>query len=107
MNKSKRTGTGFEVLCVSYLRDHGFPWAERRAQEGVNDRGDVSGIPGVVIECKAEKAIDLAGYMGELKVEMANAKVDTGFVVVKRRMHSVDQAYAVLPFEQMVRLIGP
>ena len=43
-NPSIRKGTGFEVAVVDYLKAHGFPHAERRAQRGVNDAGDISGV---------------------------------------------------------------
>jgi hypothetical protein len=106
-NPSKRKGTGFEVDVVGYLREHGFPYAERRAMEGTNDRGDVGGIPGVVIECKATNTINLGQQMGELEVEQANAGVPIGLLVIKRRLRSVAQAYCVMSLEQGVRLIGP
>jgi Holliday junction resolvase len=105
VNASKRKGTAFESLVVGYLSDNGFDYAERRALAGTLDRGDIAGIPGVMIECKAEKAIDLAGYMDEVEVETANAEAQIGVAVVKRRNRPVDQAYVVMPLRQFVRLI--
>ena len=49
-NKNKKAGTAWETLLCEYAREHGYPYAERRAQGGKNDRGDIAGIPGVVIE---------------------------------------------------------
>jgi Holliday junction resolvase-like predicted endonuclease len=50
MSHSKRVGTAAESLVVDFLQRHGFRYAERRALRGVNDCGDVTGIPGVVGE---------------------------------------------------------
>jgi Holliday junction resolvase len=104
-NPSKRKGTSHEVAVVEFLKANGFEWAERRALAGVNDRGDIAGIPGVVIECKNEARIDLAGYVDELEVEKRNAGVTTGFVVVKRRNKSIERAYVVCELRDLPDLI--
>lgn len=82
------------------------PYAERRALAGVNDRGDLAGVPGVMIECKAEKAIDLAGYMDEVKVQTVNSCAQLGVAVVKRRNRSVGDAYAVMPLSALTELLA-
>lgn len=105
MSASKRKGTAFERDVVDYLTGNGFPHAERRALEGVNDRGDVAGIPGVVLEAKNHKTIDLGGFMVELEREQKRAAAELGLLVVKRRMHNVARAYAVMPFEQAVAML--
>lgn len=104
-NPSKRKGSAFERDVVDYLKVNGFPWAERRALEGVNDRGDVAGIPGVVLEVKACKQIDLAGFMGEAEREAANAGVSIFAVIAKRRMKPTSEAYAVMPLRLLVELL--
>lgn len=105
MNPSKRKGTAWESAVVDLLRRSGFPYAERRALSGPNDRGDVSGVPGVVIEAKAEKRIDLAGYMDEVRLEKANANASVGVAVVKRRNHGTERAYVVLELADFLELI--
>jgi hypothetical protein len=90
---------------VEYLQRVGFPYAERRALSGVNDKGDVAGIPGVMIECKAERVIDLARYMNEVATEKANAGAQVGVAVIKRRNHGVDRAYVVLELCDFVEMI--
>ena len=45
MSKAKAKGTAAETALVKYLRDHGFPGAERRAMTGEFDQGDVTGTP--------------------------------------------------------------
>jgi hypothetical protein len=85
MTASKDKGTRFESSIVDLFRDTGWPHVERRALRGKNDGGDIAGLPGVVIECKAAARVDLSGWLGELAAEVANAKADMGAVVFKRR----------------------
>jgi hypothetical protein len=85
-NPSRRKGTEAEVAIRDYLRAHGYPHAERLAQGGSKDRGDLTGIdPRVVIEIKNHGALDLAGWLREVEVEVANAGADVGMVWHKRR----------------------
>lgn len=51
-NRSKQRGTAAESAVVGFLR-RWWPYAERRALRGVNDLGDIAGVPGVVIEVKS------------------------------------------------------
>jgi hypothetical protein len=96
---------------VHYLRANGWPAAERRRLAGVADQGDVGGIPGLVLEVKAEKRIVLSSYMDELAAEIQNAGMAYGYphigaAVVKRRgTLDAGEWYAVLPFREYVRLI--
>jgi hypothetical protein len=47
---------------------------------------------------KAEKQIDLPGYLRELETEMANGRAWTGAVIIKRHgSEDVDDWYAVMP----------
>jgi hypothetical protein len=85
MNAARRKGTTWETAIVDYLQDNGWPYAERRALNGNNDRGDVAGIPGIVIEAKNAKTINLAGWLDEATVEAANDHADLGAVWFKRR----------------------
>lgn len=105
MSKSKQKGTAMERRVVEYLRDQGFIYAERRALEGKNDRGDISGIPGVVIEVKNEKSFDLARYIDETEAEKANAGASVGFAVFPRRSHYIGKAYALCTLDQMIELL--
>ena len=105
-NPSKQKGTAWESAVVAYLNDHGFPYAERRALSGSSDRGDVAGIPGVVIECKAERQITLAGYMDEVAVEITNAGASVGVAIVKRRNRGVSDGYAVMTVATLAALLA-
>ena len=105
MNRSKAKGTRFESDVVAYLREHGFRYAERRALAGNADRGDIAGVPGVAIECKAVQRIELATFVDESQREAANAGAGLGVTVVKRRQKSTGDAYVVMPLSAFVALI--
>lgn len=105
MSRSRAKGTRWESECVTYLREHGHPYVERRAMRGRADCGDIA-MPGVVLECKAERQITLAAYMDEVEVEKRNAGVPLGFAIVKRRNHGVARAYFVCELAQGARLLS-
>ena len=94
----KRKGSAAELAVAKWLRKLGWIHAERSRAGWQYDRGDIDGMPGVCIEVKAEKKIDIPGYLRELEVEMENAKAWTGTVIIKRRgSTNVDDWYAVMP----------
>jgi hypothetical protein len=108
----KRKGSAAELAVAKWLRKLGWIHAERSRAGWTDDRGDIEGMPGVCIEVKAEKKIDIPGYLRELEVEIANAQAWTGTVIVKRRgSMNVDDWYAVMPAkiwgELMVMLDQP
>ena len=103
---NKVKGNIAERAVVTYLRDRGFIHAERSRSGWTDDRGDIDGLPGVCIEVKNEKRINLAGYMAELERETLAAHADTGVCVVKRRGTSdVAEWYAVMPMSMWVTLM--
>ena len=81
-------------------------WARKQASATmeVGDRVRIDGVPGVAIECKAVRAMDLAGWMTEAKREAENAGGKLAVVVAKRRMASVSRAYVVMELEQWCQL---
>ena len=94
----KRKGSAAELAVAKWLRRLGWIHAERSRAGWQDDRGDIDGMPGVCIEVKAEKKIDIPGYLRELEVEIENAKAWTGTVIIKRRgSTNVDDWYAVMP----------
>jgi hypothetical protein len=94
----KRKGSSAELAVAKWLNKLGWTQAERSRAGWTDDRGDIDGMPGVCIEVKNEKRIDLPGYLRELAVEMENAKAWTGSVIVKRRGSTdVNDWYAVMP----------
>lgn len=103
---SKQKGSAHERAVVDYLKTHGWKHAERRLAGDKNDRGDIAGVPGIVLECKNEKRIDLAQYMRELEIEVANDKADAGAAIVKKRgTTDVADYYAVMPVYMLVFLL--
>lgn len=95
---SKRKGSQYERDVVAFLREYGWPSAERAYGAGRQD--DVGDIDGVffTVECKAEKSIDLPGYLRELEREMKAAGNEMGVVLVKRRgAANAAESYAVMP----------
>ena len=96
MSTARRTGTAYETVVVAYLTAHGFPHAERRAMNGNADRGDIAGVGGWAVECKAVRALDLAGWATEATREAANAHSPWWAVIIKRRGRSVAESYVVV-----------
>lgn len=109
MSASRRAGARFEQQVADYLAANGFPYAERRHSNGAKDRGDIAGVPGWALEVKAERAMDLAGYMAEASVEADHAGTRWFAAIVKRRRKPTAEAYVVLPlrlFAEMLREDG-
>ena len=84
-NPNKTKGSSAERAVVEHLRATGWPHAERRLAGSSKDRGDVAGVPGVVIEVKNCARQDLAGWLAEAETERANDRADYGVVWHKRR----------------------
>ena len=107
MSAAKRKGTAAESAVVAYLRDRGAVHAERRALHGANDRGDVTGIPGVCIEVKNHQHIDLAAFVDEAQRESWNGPVpEVGAAWIKRRgKGSPGDWYVAMTGEQFVTLL--
>lgn len=102
---SKRKGTTFEVAIRDHLDQRGIA-AFRVAPAGARDEGDIR-VPGwdAILECKATRAIDLAGALDEARVEAMNAKERYGIAVIKRRNHHVSHAYVVMALEDFIDLM--
>lgn len=105
MSRSKQKGTAWETAVVRYLQDFS-PVVERRALHGGKDKGDVAGIPGVVIECKNEKTLTLAAYVDEAVAEGDNADADVAAAWIHRRgKASPADGYVVMTGTQFVSLL--
>lgn len=99
MTAAKKKGTAAEREVVNYLRNW-WPAAERRALSGNKDKGDVAGIPGVVVEVKAAQRPMLAAWERETLTEQKNAGAELCMLVVKRPYKPVAQWDAYLPVKQ-------
>ena len=105
MNPSKQKGTAFERQIADYLRTY-WPYADRAPLTGNKDRGDISGTPGLVWECKNAKTIKLSEWLQEAQIEAENAEADHGILVVKRRGTTAPGSqYAIVELEQLVDLL--
>lgn len=100
VNKSKAKGTSTETLVVNYLRENGWPYAERRALSGNLDKGDVSGMPGLAVEVKyGNGTLKIGPWLTETGIERLNAGADHGILVVKpfgMGERNVGKFYAVM-----------
>ena len=106
MTASKRKGTAWETTVVEHLRTRGVPHAERRALGGSKDRGDIAGIPGVVLELKSAARHELAAWVDEAEAERVNDRADVAAVWVKRRGKSSPAAgFVILTGDGLLRLL--
>jgi Holliday junction resolvase len=113
VTRPRRAGTAWETAVVRFLRDRGFP-ADRSPLRGARDEGDITGIPGWVVECKAQRTWNLAVWCDEAAREADNAAARAGTwrrwaVVVKRFRRGVGDAYVVVDldtFAELLRLAG-
>jgi hypothetical protein len=105
-NPSKKKGSAFEVAVVAYLRENGFPFAERRALRGTKDAGDVSGITGWILEVKNHAKLDIGNWSTEAAKEASNDGCSRWAVVHKRRQHSTAEAFVTLPLRLFAQLLA-
>lgn len=82
---ARQAGTKWETAIVEALRLAGWDACERRRLSGKRDRGDIAGVPGVVIEAKNTARIDLAGAVDQANIERENADAEHGVAWIKRR----------------------
>jgi hypothetical protein len=82
-NPSKSRGDRAERDAVAWLRANGHPHAERIRAGWQDDRGDIDGIPGLVIEVKSARTPRWQEWLDELDVEMVNAGCSDGIVLWK------------------------
>lgn len=97
-----------ETALVKFLTSHGFPYAERRALHGTEDKGDITGTVGLAWEVKNHKTYAIGAWLRELAVEKLNAKADHGFLIIKPNRIGVDSVgdwWAVMPVADLVDLV--
>jgi len=107
LSKAKQKGTLAETAVADYLRQT-FPAVERRALAGVNDKGDVAGVPNCVIEVKNQRSYKIHEWMKETETERINAEVDLGILVIKPvgiGVSRVSDWWAVVSLETITRLV--
>jgi hypothetical protein len=104
--KNNDKGKEWERAIVRYLKEHGFPLAERKLAGKIDDRADIGGIPPCFsIQCKNWTRIDLSAMVADAMRGMTNSGADFGVMVQKRARRGTGQAYTVMPFEVFVQLM--
>lgn len=89
--RSKDIGTRAETSVVRYLRDNGFPGADRQPLRGRADTGDVDITAGIIAEVKAGQqaarasANQIRRWLFETDTERLRAGADIGVLVVYQR----------------------
>ena len=100
MSRARDVGTATERAVVAFLRENGWPHAERRALAGAHDLGDVVGCVGLAIEVKGGRAAEVASdgqilaWLMETEAERLNAGADIGILVTKRTSYGPARAGA-------------
>ena len=91
-NPPKAKGTRAETLVVRWLRENGFPHAERAPLKGNKDAGDINVTAGLIAEVKNVNLTtgfpadgQLTKWMAETEAEIKNAEAELGYLVVKRK----------------------
>jgi hypothetical protein len=108
---ARKAGTAWESEIVAGLIRAGWPHAERRRLAGARDRGDIAGIPGVVIEAKNTNRLELAIAVDEANEEAANDGggvfgVSHGVAWIKRKgKTSAEEGYVVMDGKTFARLL--
>lgn len=119
MTKANRDrGVVTERALAKFLREHGFPHAERAVKTGVTtidrkvvDPGDITGTPGLVWQAKALKPLtraenEVPAWMLETEEQRAGANADLGVLVVRRDQRVAEQWFAFVPLVDLYRLRG-
>jgi hypothetical protein len=115
-NRPRKIGTATETAVVRFLRDNGWPHAERRSLKGTADQGDITGTPGLVWEVKGGEAartasdLKIAAWLEETDTERVNAGADAGVLVVQRRRVGAANAgrwWAVVRLGDVLALSDP
>lgn len=116
MSKQKQKGTAFESAIVEYLQNQLCDETiERRALNGTEDRGDISGVTfcglRMVLECKNEARMRLAEYIREAETEAKNDGAFYYAVIHKKRgvgistLQTVGQQYVTMPLYVLKNMV--
>lgn len=108
MGYANDKGYAAEAAVVKFLRDNGFPHAERRVAGASADRGDITGLPALCVEVKAAARYEIGGWLVETTTEAGNARANHGLLVVKPKgvgYTRVGDWWAVMRLADMTRLL--
>ncbi|MET8648480.1 hypothetical protein [Nocardia aurea] len=111
-NRNKVKGDRFEREHRDFCRENGFPAAERTKAGYERDGGDthldaVIGMsPGVISQSKNWAGTNWRAWFADLAEQVANARAEVGFLVVKRRgIGDPGQQLAVMPVREFLVLL--
>jgi hypothetical protein len=79
-------GREAENFAVSFLKERGWPYMERKRLRGAKDEGDLTGAPGLMFEIKylgARVSPRMAAWMKQVQVQTEHANADFGVLIVK------------------------
>lgn len=94
--KHNAVGKQTEQMAARWLRDNGFPHAERTVRTGyrtasrdVADAGDIDGTPGLAWQVKSLRPAtraerEVPAWLTELEFQRAHTGADIGILVVRR-----------------------
>ena len=88
--KPRAIGTEAETATERFLRDNGFPGAERRVLRGRLDQGDIRVTAEIIAQVKAGEMAyhatdaDIAAWLAETETQRLNAGADLAVLVVRR-----------------------
>ncbi|MEM9134310.1 MAG: hypothetical protein AAGE88_18320 [Actinomycetota bacterium] len=102
---SRNKGNRTEREVVTWLRNNGFPWAERK---GTGLPGaDVAELgPGLELEIKNHQRLEPAAWVDQLLAAMATTEAGMGAVIAKRRgTTNVGDWYGILPARLLIQLL--
>jgi hypothetical protein len=110
---ARKAGTAFESSVAAYLAaELDDDRIERRAKNGVKDRGDITGVKTirggrVVIECKNVATLALPAWLREAETEAGNDDAVIGVVVHKRRgVADPAEQFVTMTLNTLARLLN-
>lgn len=109
---AKKAGTFMETSVAGYLAECVDDRIERRARNGVKDRGDIGGVRSlsgerIVLEVKNTSRIALGAWWSEVVVEKVNDSAPVGAIVHKRHgKGAAAEQWVTLTLRDFARLIG-
>ena len=109
MSRASRKGSAWENAVESYLKDFFHdPSIHVERLHGMNDEGDIHGLPDTIIECKNCREYRLTDWVAEAEAEAVNAGERHGAVFFKRRgrgLSNVGQHYALMSIDTFCRML--
>ena len=86
-SKNKIKGTAFETAVVNYINNNSCLNVERRALSGMNDKGDIIGVPDTAVECKNVKenvgVLDMTAF-GKCRIKGPKAEEFLDYLVANK-----------------------